>query len=246
MTTMTDVDGPRRRRSDAGSVRFNERDMSALGWLLSMKAIYESDLPVLLRRLTGAAPGPSATRSLVDRWQRAGVASARKLIVGRPRIVRLLPDGARMLGDESFRETSEFTAMHQADTTRVRLYLEGSPLPGYGPVTGWESEREFRAASRDLFGAGAKKLHTPDGVALYGAVRAALEVERSVKSPNRRARIMAHLIGTYPLVIFAVTDKRVGAMVEATYREQRELAERHVPAASIGQLRLVAIPEALS
>src|SRR5690606_36693841 len=119
---------PRRQRvrSDAGQIPLTDQDMAICGWLLTMKAIYEPYLRVLIGRLTGRVPGEPAVRALTRRWRAADVADARKLNMSKPRIVRLRPNGALLLGDASFKETAEFTAYHQAEVCRMRLWMESN------------------------------------------------------------------------------------------------------------------------
>lgn len=51
----------------------------ACRWLADMKALYETDLAVLVGRTQGSGRlGASAVRMLVSRWQRAGLAEARE------------------------------------------------------------------------------------------------------------------------------------------------------------------------
>lgn len=198
------IERQRALRSDAGTVRLTDRDIEVFRWLADMKAMYESDLRILLGRLTGATPGPEAVRAVIRRWERAGYARAQKLLVGQPRIVWLLPAGATIVGEANWRETSAHTSLHQAEVARVRLWLEGrTDLPH--AVTEWESERRFRQRQADKFKDGVKGMHVPDAVVTFAdGTRAALEVERSEKQRSRLTEIVERLTTAYSLTIYAV------------------------------------------
>lgn len=216
---MTELSAARQRapRSDAGQVRFTERDLQVFAFLLDMKAIYEPDLAVRLGRLDGRPPlSDSAMRSLVSRWQRGGAAESRKLIYSRPRMVSLTANGARLLGDEHYREVSEFAVYHQADVTRVRLALEQQGSVAHGPLVEWESERQIRQNVAERFEGKGRSIHVPDGVVIWeDGTRAAIEVERTVKSRPRLVTILTRLLGTatYGQVIYAVASDAVAGAV---------------------------------
>jgi hypothetical protein len=252
----TAVETGHRRRADAGTVRATDRDLAVFGWLADMKAIYEADLAALLRRLPtgpggahGHRPGDRAVRLLIARWMRAGYADARKLIYGRPRIVRLLRAGAVLAGVEPFLETAELTAYHQCEVSRLRLTLEGRPSPSLGHITQWESERAFRA-DLDALGLARRtddrrRVHVPDGVATYeSGVRVAIEVERAVKAPARLTRIVEQLLTDYPVTLYAVATPEIRrAVVAAERRARTTLAQRQVSPDRIGALSVINLPE---
>lgn len=195
----------RAQRSDAGTVRVTERDMLIFNFLAEMKAMYEPDLRVLLDQLTGSAPGDGAVRALIRRWQNAGLAKAQKLLMGKPRIVWLLPNGARLVGIDGWRETSEWTAYHQADIARTRLWLEAKEDLPNGRVVDWKSERSIRS---DVFHdrkKGTKGMHVADAVITFeDGTEAALEVERNPKDLNRLRRILHKLTRSFSLTIYAI------------------------------------------
>lgn len=231
--------------------------MAALQWLADMKAIYETDLGALVAKLpaapgavAGHRPAPVRIRAMVARWRVAQVADARKLIADRPRIVRLTAKGAALVGLDSFRETSEVTAYHQCEVSRLRLHLENRPSPSLGALMHWESERMFRA-DLDALGlarrgqtSSRETVHVPDGVATYtSGDRVAVEVERSVKAPARLARIVEQLLTDYPVTLYAVTGDQVRrAVTAAEQTARRTLAARQVSADRIGALSIIGIP----
>ncbi len=252
MTTAT-----RQRRSDAGQVRLTGRDLAVFQWLTDMKAVYEDDIPALIGRMppvsgavAGQRPGPRACRALILRWKRAGFAEARKLIADRPRIVRLNRTGAALVGVDTFRETSEVTAYHQCEVSRVRLYLESRRSPSLGALVHWESERAFRS-DLDALGLARRgqlasdQVHVPDGVATYeNGQRVAIEVERSVKAPVRLARIVERLLTEYPVTLYAVARNEVRTAVLSAERAARAaLAQRQISEDRIGALSVIDIPQ---
>lgn len=247
MTIPQEVPRQRRVRSDAGQIRITDRDLMIFAWLVNMKAIYEPDLRVLIGRLTGRVPGEPAVRALTRRWRAADVADARKLIVSKPRIVRLRPNGARLVGESSYRETAEFTAYHQAEVSRLRLWMEGHPHSRHGAVVAWESEREFRQSTAALLGpTGGREVHVPDGVAVFAdGTRAAVEVERSVKSPDRLRTVLERVLAAYPMVIYAVASDEVASAVTAAHRAVVTRHQKRGLSGRLGELVVRPIPSDL-
>jgi hypothetical protein len=224
-SVVSDEERQRSRRRDAGQLRVTERDLVVFRWLADMKACYDIDLQVLLGRLTGKRPGEAAVRALTRRWQALGVADTRKLIASEPRIVRLLPNGARLVGEHSFSETSAFGVYHQADVSRVRMYLERPGAPR-GDIAEWISERQLRQQESRTFTKGAERSHVPDAVVIFGSgEQAALEVERSSKS-NKRLREYIGQMSGYDLIVYAVPrgTSQIENAVKQAYETVRDAA----------------------
>src|SRR3954469_9357323 len=80
------------RRAGAGLVRATERDLRLLRWAAEQYAVSIPQLARLMGRSEHAA------RWLRGRWQRAGWAQGRTLVVGRPVFVWLTRDGSRVAG----------------------------------------------------------------------------------------------------------------------------------------------------
>lgn len=202
----------RAQRSDKGTVRLSERDIAVFNWLADMKAMYEADLRILLGRLSdGRIPSESAVRQVVGRWQRAGYGRAQKLLVGQPRIIWLLPAGATIVGEATWKETAAHTSLHQAEVAHVRLWLEGRTNPT-GPVTSWESERRIRQWYATTFKDGSRGAHVPDAfVTFANDLRAPVEVERTEKQRERLTKIVEGLMTANKLTLYAVAaDARNG------------------------------------
>lgn len=205
---------PRARRSDAGQIRLTQRDLDVFAWLSDMKAIAEPDLATLLGRLDSGQPvSASAVRRMITRWRKAGVAEGRKVLVDQPRIVFLLAGGAQLVGEDVWRETAVWTALHAADVSRSRLWLEGFTdgleVPGLPlfTVAEWQSERRWRqetAARRGKLNPG---VHVPDGVLTTpNGKRIAVEVERTAKDRRRLDLVMEQLLvpGGYDGVLYLI------------------------------------------
>lgn len=210
----------RAKRSDAGTVRVTQRDYAALAWLSEMKAVYEPDLGVLFGRLAGGeVPKEGALRAVVRRWEKAGLARSQKLLMHAPKIVRLLSGGARLAGEENWRETSEWTAYHQADTSRVRLWLESRHDLQHGRLVEWIGERAIRANMAMDFQGATKDVHVPDGIAVFDdGTHAQVEVERNLKEQARLVRIIGRVTAFGRMVIYAVPHGQNA--VEERKREQ--------------------------
>jgi hypothetical protein len=179
--------------------------MLIFNFLSEMKAMYEPDLRVMLGRLTGHTPSESAVRQTAIRWQKAGLARAQKLFARKPRIIRLMPNGAALMGIDNWRETSEWTAYHQADIARTRLWLEAKEDLPHGRVVDWKSERAIRSDAFNDLKKGAKGMHVADAVITFeDKTIAALEVERNPKDINRLRRILHRLTRAYSLTIYAI------------------------------------------
>jgi len=240
------VERQRAVRSDAGTIRFTERDLAVFAFLLDMKAAYEPDLAVMLGRLEGRSPlSDSAMRSVVNRWQRGGAAVAQKLIYGRPRMVSLTANGAALFGEEHWRPVSEFIAYHQSDVARVRLWFEQKGSQTHGQLAEWESERQFRQHVGERFEGKGRAIHVPDGVVTWeDGVRAAVEVERSVKSGDRLRTILTRLLGVYRQVNYVVANDAVGGAVRRAAEVVYDQAQQQ-GRTNLGQLVVLEIPAEL-
>ncbi len=210
----------RAERSDKGTIRVTERDLLIFNWLADMKAVYETDLRILIGRMTDSMPGESAIRALVNRWHRSGLAKAQKIIANKPRIVMLLPNGAGLVSEPNYKETSIWTAYHQAEVSHVRLWLEGGGVPGMPKIVNWQSERAFRQAVWEQFKDGTRGVHVPDAVlTLASGAIAGLEVERTEKGSKRLKDIVERMTVKYDLTIYAAQSEALRRQVEAAYKQ---------------------------
>jgi hypothetical protein len=214
------MEAERRSRSDKGTVRLTPRDIQAFAWLADMKAVYETDLGVLLGRMNDRAPlSASATRQMVDRWRRADqpYVDARRIFAGQPRVVMLLPAAAKLIVDETFKAPALWTAYHACEVSHVRLWIERHPE--WQPVAEWTSEHRLRTAlpKRDK---GSESEHVPDGVVTFeNGSTVAIEVERSAKNDKRLREILIRLMTRYRSTIYCSHDAGIREHVERLYAQ---------------------------
>jgi DNA-binding CsgD family transcriptional regulator len=177
-------------RSDAGEVRCSPRDLELLRIVGEQYAI---SLPQLAR-LMGCSG--HAARWLRSRWERAGWARGRALVVGRPVFVWLTRRGQRIAGsDYALWRPNPGMLAHIDAVTEVRL-----DVAARHPGAEWVCERELY---REL-GAppAARRRHTPDGLVVVDGREVAVEVELTLKRRARMERIMRELVARYGSVTY--------------------------------------------
>jgi hypothetical protein len=231
VTTVTEPDELRARRSDVGRVRLNTRDVEALAWIWDMGAVSEPDLAVLLSRISerDEVLSDHAARAVVKRWRRAGLAVRGRPFTSTPAFAWLTPAGAmRIAGVESYREPAIMRLPHLAAVARGRLFLEAFTSDVRLRAVEWKSERQYRA-ERDPFrrrGAGAD-VAVPDGEArMYDGVTAAVEVELTAKTVERTREKMLALLAVYGRVVYLVPG--ASAAERAVYTACQEVDGRPV------------------
>jgi hypothetical protein len=136
-----------------------------------------------------------AARWLRRRWQRAGWARGRMLLVGRPVFVWLTRHGSRVAG-VGYKpwEPNAGALAHIEAVNEVRLLVAQRR-----PEAAWICEREL--SSRPLPDAPGVRAHRPDAVVqVEGGRRVAVEVERTLKSRARMERIVGQLLSEYDAV----------------------------------------------
>ena len=172
--TPTDHPG-RARRADAGTVRCSQRDLELLRVVAEQYAL---TLPQLARMMSCST---HAARWLRSRWERAGWARGRALLVGEPVFVWLTRRGQSLAGVDYavWRPTAGMLA-HIAAVTDVRLHV----LDRHSDAE-WVCERELH---RELGGApGVRQRHRPDGLVVIDGREVAVEVELTLKRRARRS-----------------------------------------------------------
>lgn len=243
--TEGETTGQRAERSDSGRPRLTRRDLQALAWLEEMRAVYETDLAVLLGRLSsGEAVSVAAARAVVRRWEALGLARAEKVFAHEARFVWLTLDGARLVANAvNWKEPGWGVMRHTAMVARVRLWLEQRGLGPEGqrsPVTDWTSERRWRQAHLEAVRAGT---HVPDGIAHTEDGRAVpVEVELSDKGPTRALEIAVRLTTTHETVVYVVP---AGTQTERTVRGALDEASRRIRRQGDGHVGILALPTEL-
>lgn len=226
-------------RADAGIPRLTRRDVAAIEWLEDMRVVYETDLAVLLGRLSGraGAVSPSAARNAIQRWRKLSLVNASKLFAGEPRMVWLTETGASVAGAGRWREPGVGVLRHTALCARVRLWLEQRGLAGQA-VTGWVSERRWRQQHPDAIRHGA---HVPDGLAVTEDGQTyAIEVEVSDKGPGRAMEIALRLTQSYARVVYIVEAETQTARTVRGALEQAVTTMRN--ATGDGQVDVLELP----
>lgn len=147
-----------------------------------------------LARLMGRSH--HAARWLRSRWERAGWAEGRALLVGEPVFVWLTRRGQRVAGlDYSLWRPNPGALAHIAAVSEVRLYVRQ-----HHPDAHWISERELAAEGRAQ--PGGTQLHRPDAVVAIDGREVAIEVELTHKRRQRTERIMRELVARYGSVSY--------------------------------------------
>src|SRR5438067_10985435 len=100
-------------------VRMNARDLALLALIAEQCAVTQPQLARLIGRSERTA------RWLRDRWQRAGWAEGRVLLVGEPAFIWLTPQGQRVCGVDfkPWRPQAIGRLPHLAAVTDVRLHI---------------------------------------------------------------------------------------------------------------------------
>jgi hypothetical protein len=150
-----------------------------------------------------------AARWLRSRWQRAGWAQGRALLVGEPVFVWLTRRGLRAAGlpYRAWRPSPGGLA-HVVAVNEVRIELAERR-----PEAGWVCERELaREARTELGGFGA---HRPDGLVLVHGGEVAVEVELTLKRRGRVERVMREHVARYGQVWYFAPPRLRRALEEA-------------------------------
>lgn len=182
------TDGDRRarpRRSDAGTVRCSARDLELLRIVGEQYAV---TLPQLARMMGCSA---HAARWLRTRWERAGWARGRALLVGEPVFVWLTRRGHSLAGiDYAVWRPNAGMLAHIAAVTDVRLHV----LDRHPGAT-WVCERELHR-ERAATSAGRQR-DRPDGLVVIDGHEVAVEVEMTLKRRARIEQIMTELVARH-------------------------------------------------
>ncbi|WP_020572304.1 hypothetical protein [Parafrankia discariae] len=183
-----------------------------------MYAVFESDLPDVLDPIRLISK--NAARSIVTRWANAGVAYAEPVLANQGRLVRLTPDGEKLVSTGGVPSPTAAsgvaaTAVHHAMVARTRLRLERDGLSDL-VVVGWLSERQWRMENRSRVAAGEQ---VPDGMArLDNGDLCLVQVGHTRIEFMRIRSIVIDLLGKYETVIVAVPGD-IASLVQSTWNE---------------------------
>ena len=186
------------RRSDAGEPVCSGRDLELLAIVGEQYALSLPQLARLMGRSLHAA------RWLRSRWERAGWAKGRAIVVGEPVFVWLTRRGQRLAGSEyPLWRPNPGALAHIAAVTEVRLWVAQRHSQAE-----WVCEREL---AREAQLTGTNGRHRPDALVILDGRELPVEVELSHKRPARRERIMRELVARYgQAVYFAAEGPRQG------------------------------------
>ncbi len=204
-----EVDGiARKERSDKGSIKITERDMAVLRFIGEQYAVRQDQLARLLKRPDPGGLSDSATRAVVGRWQKVGLAATRQVIAGEPKFVWLTRHGLREVG-LSFKPWTPTAASlaHIFWTNQVRMHTEDRH-----PTASWRSERELRKG-RVMQSISSTQGHDVDAEIVLPEGVVGVEVELTSKSAERRRSIMAEVAKRYATVWY-FAPPNVGALLD--------------------------------
>lgn len=200
----------RKKRSDKGSIKITDRDLSVLRFIGEQYAVRQDQLARLLKRPAEGALSESATRAVVSRWEKASLSDSRKVIADEPKFIWLTRRGLDEVG-LSFKPwaPTAVSLAHIFWTNQVRMHTEDRH-----PHSSWRSERELRKGRvmQSISTAQAHEvdaeIHLPEGIV-------AVEVELTPKSVDRRRSIMAEVVKRYATVWY-FAPRNVASLLEET------------------------------
>jgi hypothetical protein len=200
----------RKERSDKGSIKMTERDLSVLRFIGEQYAVRQDQLARLLKRPAQGALSESATRAVVGRWEKAGLTDSRKVIADEPKFIWLTRKGLDEVG-LNFKPWAPTAASlaHIFWTNQVRMHTEERH-----PQSSWRSERELRKG-RVMQSIGTAQAHEVDAEIHLPEGVVAVEVELSPKSVDRRRSIMAEVAQRYGTVWY-FAPSNVASLLEQT------------------------------
>lgn len=210
---------PKEARADRGRVRLNERDLHAIEWIFDMGAIFEKDIPALV---TPASPiSKNAARSIVSRWEKAGVAHAEAVLAHQGRLVRLTREGRALVSGDNFVEVTLSGAVavpgvvasdvYRAMVSRARLRIERHGIVGT-QVRRWVSERQWRHQNADHPGSDG---YSPNGVVhLESGELGLVHVGHTTVAVEALRPSIAELMRSFPLIVLVVPTELVSIAEE--------------------------------
>jgi hypothetical protein len=206
---------PSRRRSDAGQIRLQARDVAGLTILADM---YAAPYDLLAIR---AGTSDTRLRGVVSRWRRAGLVATGRLSEG-PHWAWLTPAGMRTVGPKWEAAPPALARLaHIRAALAARMWLEAD-ADWANWRAWWRSERRIRDR-RSAAGLG----HLPDGEVIWPPVAGsprpgetwAVEVELTPKAAARTGQIMAGLLAQpYARVCYLAAPAAIPMLTSAAAR----------------------------
>lgn len=228
---------PRPRRSDAGQIRFTDRDVRGLA-LVAQQYAAPYDLLAPYLGVTG-----SRLRSIIARWKRHGLADSAPLTMNRG-WTWVTQHGLDVIGYpwKATPRPSLARLNHHRAVLACRLRLEASPAcRKHGAI--WRPEREIRASTRTV----PSPEHVTDAEVIWPATDRypeavwAVEVEMTPKELDRTTRIISGLLNQpYDQVVYFCARPALSIVGRAAARLQQtrpddaaRLVIREVPDAAL-------------
>lgn len=214
---------PPRRRSDAGQIRLQRRDVTGLTTLADM---YAAPYDLLAMRV---GTSEIRLRGVVSRWRRAGLVATGRLTEG-PHWAWLTAAGMRTVGHRWEAAPPALARLaHIRAVLAARMWLEADTEWAQGRAY-WRCERRIREGR-----AAAGQAHLPDAEVIWppleGSPRAgeqwAVEVELTPKAAARTGQIMAGLLAQpYARVCYLAAPPAIPMLTSAAARFRAEQAAR--------------------
>lgn len=219
---MKQQDSGESERSDVEDMRLrNEkvtnRDLRALRWIAEQYAVRTDRLRWLWPFLGDEGAASVTTervRQVVQRWETAGIAESEALLARSARWVWPTATGLRALEMPWRFRAPAIGSLHHLDAvSSTRLFIERA----WG-CDRWQCERELRSESDGQ--------HVADGVWWSHTRPVAVEVEITLKSRRRIARIVTDLLCDYPYVLYVVGSEAIGNAVREVVADDARVAIR--------------------
>ena len=214
---------PTARRSDAGKIRLQPRDVDGL---VIMAEQYAAPYDLLARRL---GVTDDRLRGITARWRDAGLADTGRLAEG-PTWCWLTPAGMRQVGHNWQADPPPLTRLaHIRAVLAARLWMEsGEAWTAYRGW--WRCERRIQAGRT-----AAGQPHRPDAEVMWpsipGSPRAGenwcIEVELTPKASMRTQQIISGLLaGPYAQILYLCAPAALPVVTHAANKLRPEQAAR--------------------
>ena len=217
------VQSPSVRRSDAGQIRLQPRDVDGL---LILAEQYAAPYDLLARRLTVS---DDRLRGITARWRDAGLAATGRLAQG-PAWCWLTPAGMRQVGHGWAADPPPLARLaHIRAVLAARIWMESGEA--------WQAHRGWWRCERRIRDGrtAAGQPHRPDAEAIWpsipGSPRAGetwcIEVELTPKASMRTQQIITGLLaGPYARIVYLCAPAALPVVTHAANRFRPEQAAR--------------------
>ena len=214
---------PPARRSDAGKIRLQPRDVDGL---VITAEQYAAPYDLLAHRL---GVSDDRLRAITARWRDAGLADTGRLAEG-PTWCWLTPAGMRQVGHNWSADPPALTRLaHIRAVLAARIWMEsGEAWRAYRGW--WRCERRIQAAHP-----GVGQPHRPDAEVIWPSIQGSpragetwcIEVELTPKASMRTQQIISGLLaGQYARIVYLCSPAALPVVASAANRFRPEQAAR--------------------